>query len=381
MRIGHTWRRLLGLAALSGLAALQTTVAWAQDIVVGQIGPFTVLPAPDAHELNKGIKAYFAQVNARGGVGGRKISFFELDDTYTPDGYVQQFEAAMQRKPVALLSPVGSALVARALKDRLLDKHDVVIINAVPGAEVNRNPGHPRLFHVRAGDGQQIEKIVKHARTLGITRMHVVYQALPIGTSGWAVAQQASSAEGGKLAVQGLEAKHDDAALAAVAKQVAAAGTQSVMVIGAPKFMADAIHQLRQAGVSQSVFALSYMPAGLVHKIAGENGARGVGIAQTFPNPNGVALPLNREFSAAMKALDPKLTAYTSFHLEGYLSARVLVEGLRRAGTPTPEALAKALKSAGEMDFGGFRVDFSKGNTGSNYVDIGVVTTGGRLMY
>ncbi|HOM21172.1 MAG TPA: ABC transporter substrate-binding protein [Ottowia sp.] len=381
MRIA-AWRRFIGMAFFWAMASLQGTAARAaDDIVVGQIGPFTVLPAPDAHELNAGIKACLAQVNARGGVGGRRISFFELDDTYSPDGYVKQFEVAMQRKPVALLSPVGSALLARALKDKLLDKHDVVVINAVPGAEVNRDPGHPRLFHVRAGDRQQIEKIVRHARTLGIARMHVVYQNLPIGASGWAMAQAASRAEGGKLAVQGLESAHDGAALAGAAKQVAASDTQSVLVIGAPKFMADAIHQLRLAGVTQWAFALSYMPAGLVHQLAGEAGARGVSIAQAIPNPNGVATPLNREFAAAMKALDPKLTTYTAFHLEGYLSARVLVEGLRRASSPTPEALAKALKSTGEMDFGGFRVDFSKANTGSQYVDIGVVTSGGKLMY
>ena len=46
-------RRLLILVGVM-VAVLS---AHAQDIVVGQIGPFTVLPAPDAHEINKGAKA------------------------------------------------------------------------------------------------------------------------------------------------------------------------------------------------------------------------------------------------------------------------------------------------------------------------------------
>ena len=56
----------------------------------------------------------------------------------------------MQRKPVALLLPLGSAALKRMLDDHLLDKNDVVILGAIPGAEAFRTPGHPRLFHIRS---------------------------------------------------------------------------------------------------------------------------------------------------------------------------------------------------------------------------------------
>ncbi|MEK9951532.1 MAG: ABC transporter substrate-binding protein, partial [Curvibacter sp.] len=110
-----------------GVVLLLPLAAAAQDIVIGQIGPFSGLPAPDAPQLNQGARAYFAQLNKAGGINGRKISFFELDDTYKPDGFVAAFEQAMQRKPVALISPVGSASLQRMFADKLLDKHDVVI--------------------------------------------------------------------------------------------------------------------------------------------------------------------------------------------------------------------------------------------------------------
>ena len=95
----------------------------------------------------------------------------------------------MQRKPVALISPVGSAAIKRMLDHKLLDKHDVVVMNAVPGAEALRNPGHPRLFHVRAGDKQQLEKIVNHARALSILKLGVLYQNIPMGVSGMKVVE------------------------------------------------------------------------------------------------------------------------------------------------------------------------------------------------
>lgn len=372
--------RLARLACLS--AALAAGGAGAQDIMLGQIGPFTVLPAPDAPEINAGIQAYVKQANAAGGVRGRKLGFFSLDDRYSADGFVEQLGKALEKKPVALLSPIGSAALSEMYKRKLLDHSDVVIMNVIPGAESLRNPGHPRVFHIRAGDKQQIEKIVHHARTLGTARMAVLYQDLVIGTSGFAMAEQAAQAEG-LQGLKGVKSGPEAAALAAAAGEVKKLDPQAVLVVGAPRFMADGVAALRKAGVSQSLFVLSYVPAGLLVKLAGPEGARGVGIAQTFPNPNGVTLPLQRDFQAAMKAVQPELKSYTPFHLEGYLSARTVAEAIRRSKDRdvTPATLEKALRNAGEIDFGGYRVDFSKSNVGSSWVDIGVVTADGKIRY
>jgi ABC-type branched-subunit amino acid transport system substrate-binding protein len=371
-----TLRRL----ALASLAAAAMG-AGAQDVVIGQVGPFTVIPVPDAPEINQGIQAYVQQANKGGGVKGRKLSLFELDDRYSAEGFAEQFGKAMDKKPVALLSPIGSAALTRMLSDKMLDKSDVIVINAIPGAESLRNPGHPRLFHLRAGDKQQIEKIVNHARTLNITRMAVLYQDLAIGTSGWAMAEQAG--KDSKLELKGVKSGTDAAALEKATKELNQLNSQAVLIVGAPRFMADGVAALRKGGTSQMLFVLSYVPPGLVAKLAGSEAARGVGIAQTYPNPNGITLPLQRDFQTAMKAAYPQLTTYTSFQLEGYLSARVLAEGIKRhkEGPITAASLEKSLRGAGEMDFGGFRVDFTNGNVGSRWVDIAVIAQDGKLRY
>lgn len=368
--------------ALTSIAAVCSAAGAAPnadtEIVAAQVGPFTGLPVPDAHELNAGIRAAFAQVNARGGIGGRRLTLFEVDDTYTGDGFVRAFEQALTRRPVALLSPVGSVALKRMLDDRLLDRREMVVINAVPGAESLRNPGHPLLFHVRAGDRQQIDKIVNHARTLGITKVAVLHQDIPIGTSGLAVAQQAANGTGMELMPFMSTLAAPD--IAAAAGKVRTWEPQAVLVLGAPRFMADGVAGLRAAGVGQFIFALSYVPPALLSKVAGA-GARGVALAQTYPNPNGISLPLQREFRAAMASTHPDLTTYGSFHLEGYLSARVLAEATRRAREISATGIATALRTMGEVDFGGFRVDFSKGNAGGRFVDIGVVDSNGRLVF
>lgn len=371
-------RRRFGEGMLAAVAAPALAQGAEGDIVVGQVGPFTVLPVPDAPQLNQGMKACLAQVNERGGINGRRVSFFEIDDTYSAEGFVKAFGQALQRRPAALLSPIGSSALSHALNDKLFDQADVIVINAIPGAEALRNPGHPKLFHIRAGDRQQIEKIVAHAATLGIPSLAVVHQDIVIGTSGLKMAQAAAQTH--RIEVTGFQATTDKASLAAAAKKASDSGAKAVLVIGSPRFMADGVAELRHAGAGSFVFALSYVPAGLLAKIAG-SGARGVALAQTFPNPMGVSLPLQREFQSGMKAAFPEVKQYTSFHLEGYISARVFAEAARRAKEVTPDGVARSLRTMGEYDMGGFRVNFARNNVGSSFVDIGVVTAEGRLMY
>lgn len=373
-------RQILQLALT--LAAPMPVLAQApNDIVVAQIAPFTVLPSPDATELNEGMTAAFSEFNSRGGIGGRRIELLTLDDTYSYDGFKARLNDVMLRKPVALLNPVGSAALKGVLDNGLLDKNDVIILNAVPGASVLRDPGHPKLFHIRAGDEQQIQKVVAHARSLTIKSMGVLYIDNIMGTSGLAAAKSAARGAGGApLKITEARATAAWASIEAGAKTIAAARPESVLVIGSPRFMGEGVKALRAAGVSQQLFTLSYLSAEAMQRIAGA-GARGVAIAQTFPNPGTVKLPLLRAFHTSMKARHPSMKAYTPFHLEGYVTARVFIEAVRIAKTITPAGVAEALRARGKIDLGGYSVNFGAGNVGSTWVDLSVVNAKGHLSY
>lgn len=366
------WLAATAACALPGLGQAAT-----DDIVVGQIGPFTGTPVPGAPEINQGLKAALGQLNAAGGVHGRRLALFELDDAFKAEGFVRCFAEALERKPVALLSPMGTSAVQRLLDDRLLDRHDMTVLNAVPGAESLRSPGHPRLFHIRAGDRQQVERVVRHAVTLGVTQMAVLYQDMSIGASGLAAAQQVAGELGMKFAA--FLAPDEGPALVAAAARAAESQAQSVLVLGSPRFAAEGIAALRRVGYGRAVYALSYVSPALVSKLA-EGGARGVALAQVFPSPNGSKTPLQLTFQAAMKRQGLG-GPYTAFQLEGYVTARVLADALRQARDLTPAGLAKALRSAGDINLGGFNVNFSRDNVGSPFVDIAMLNSEGRLVY
>ncbi|AMO25323.1 hypothetical protein UC35_08055 [Ramlibacter tataouinensis] len=367
------------LAATAAAAAILPSRGWSagEDIVAGQIGPFTGMPAPDAREVNQGIRAAFAQINAGGGVNGRRLALFELDDGYKDEGFVRQFAEAMKRRPVALLSPVGTRSIQRMLDEKLLDAADTLVLNAIPGAESLRSPGHPKLFHIRAGDRQQVERIIRHAVTLGMTQMAVLVQDVPIGKSQLAAAVKAAESLNVKLTTFTVAA--NAASLAEPAARAAATPSHSALVLGSPKFGADAIVALRKAGHAKSVYALSYVPPAMVMQAA-EGASRGVALAQVFPNPNGSKMALQHRFQDAMKRAGVT-GPYTVFHLEGYVNARVLAEGLRRTREAGAAGLARALRAMGDCDLGGYHVDFSRDNVGSSFVDIAVINGAGRLVY
>ena len=67
--------------------------------------------------------------------------------------------------------------------------------------------------------------------------------------------------------------------------------------------------------------------------------------------------------------------------LEGFAAAKVLVEGLRRAGVnPNREKLQKALEGIRKLDIGGLEVSYSpEDHTGLDFADLSIIGTDGKF--
>ena len=84
---------------------------------------------------------------------------------------------------------------------------------------------------------------------------------------------------------------------------------------------------------------------------------------------------------AAAKKSDSKDVTYNS--LEGYLTAKVFVEALRRAGKDlSRDKLFTALESLNNIDLGGFIVDYSSGKrAGSSFVALSIISKTGQFLH
>ena len=112
----------------------------------------------------------------------------------------------------------------------------------------------------------------------------------------------------------------------------------------------------------------------------GPGSGAGVVVSQVVPSPYNPANTIAREFADTVRKSGGATKANFS-SMEGYLAARVLVEGLRRApGKVSREGLIAGLESIDRQSFGGFDVSFSPRNhVASKFVDLSMITADGRV--
>ena len=108
---------------------------------------------------------------------------------------------------------------------------------------------------------------------------------------------------------------------------------------------------------------------------------QGLGLSQVMPFPYSATLPLVADYQSLMKTY-AKGTPYSYSTMEGYMNARVLVMALKKAGNaPTRASVRQALEGLGQVNLGGYPLNFSPTNrVGSRFVDLTVVSRTGSLM-
>ena len=374
-RISCIVRRALACVAL-GLSLTAT----AKEVVIGQIAPLSGVLASTGRQMVLGGQVYFDAVNEAGGVHGARIRTVVMDDGYRVEDTVRLTrELTARPEVVALFGLAGTANIGQLLADKVLAEGRMPVVAPYTGGDILRQPYNPWIFHVRAGYVDEAEHMVRQVETLGIRRVAVFYQNDAFGTSGLQGVQAALQRRGLELAAAAAYERNTTDVDKAVTT-ILAAEAQAVIMIAVNKPAAAFIKQYRTAGGGGLLFNISVVdPAELV-KLAGLKEARGLGISQVVPFPYQPNLPVVREFHRALRKHAPdEAVNYTNF--EEYLGAKVLVEGLRRAGpNPTRERLMTALESLKDFDLGGITVSYGpQQRIGSRYVEITVIGVDGKL--
>ena len=230
---------------------------------------------------------------------------------------------------------------------------------------------------MRATYQREAEKAITHLASMGITRVALVYADDSFGADGIQGAQKGLAAA--KLTAVVSE-KFDRAKpdFAPIAAKVAKADAQAVLMVASGSAVVDATTALRTAGSAAQIVTLSNNASSGFIKSLGAN-ARGVIVTQVFPNERAVTYPMVKEAQELAKTKG--LTEISPAMLEGFAAAKVLVEGLKRAGPkPTREKIQVALESIKKLDLGGLEVNFSpEDHTGLDFADLAIIGTDGRF--
>ena len=369
------FRILLGVTALAAMLGLQAargaeTGVTNELVVIGQSCALTGPAQELGSEMRLGAQAYFNQVNQAGGVHGRQIKLVTLDDGYEPDRAAANTKKLINEEKVfSLFGYVGTPTANASLP--IFTEAKVPFFGAFTGAESLRNPFNRYIFNVRASYFDETEKIVEQLTSLGVRNIAVFYQNDAYGQAGLTGVQRALTRRNMKI-VSTATVERNTVAVDAAVKTLAPGQPDVIIMISAYKSIAAFVKAAKQAGYTGQFHNVSFVGSRALAEELGPEGY-GVAISQVMPFPFASSLPVVRDYLQAMKLASSAQASFTS--LEGYVAARVFVEGLKRAGKDlTRDKFIAALETLSYADIGGFNVNFTpKSHNGSIYVDLTMI--------
>ena len=350
------------LAATVAFAALSVP-ALAEDGVTSDtitFGQAAVLEGPASAlglGMQKGLNAAFDEINAKGGVHGRKIKLISANDGYEPDRAIAATKKLIEEDKVfALIGPVGTPTSAAAQPIATAAK--VPFMGAFTGAGFLRNPKLENVINVRASYDAETEAWVKHlTEDLKISKIGIFYQDDAFGRAGLSGFKKAMDKRNMTIAAEATYERNTVAVKTGVLALKQAA-PEAVVIVGAYKPVAEYIKLSKKVGFNPVFVNISFVGANALAKELGPDG-KGVIISQVVPFPGDTSLKVVADYHAAINAADPK--AEPEFvSLEGYLTGRLAIAALDKAGKDlTRDGMLKAIKDTGKFDIGGLPMTFS----------------------
>jgi len=354
-----------------------------EEIVLGTSAAFSGPSQGLGIELYRGAQAYFTQVNAEGGINGRRVVLKLYDDGYQPVPSVQNtMELLLRDRVFALFGYVGTPTVTRVLPIlKKFQQENVYIFFPFTGAQPQREPPYGEFaFNLRASYLEETSGLVDNFLAIGRRRIAVFYQADAYGRSGWAGVRSALGAYGERIVAEATYTR-GAAFTSSMGDQVAIlreANPDAVICIGAygacAAFLRDAVDGGIEAPIANLSFVGSENLLQLIIESVGESGpyTRWLVNSQVVPSYEDDSIPIVREYSALMRQNNPMVPealrqpGYAPFErsftsLEGFANAKMMAEILTRLGdSPGRAQLEEAIFTVRDFDLGiGELISFS----------------------
>ncbi|MDB5804966.1 MAG: amino acid/amide transporter substrate-binding protein family [Betaproteobacteria bacterium] len=370
---------------VSALTTVATPVA-AQEVLVGQVGSQTnIVTGANGRGINIGINAYFASVNAAGGVNGKKLKLvFKEDDGNGPKMVAASRELAANKDLVAFAGFVNTSGLTEMAKKNTFAELGVPLVAPLQGDKTIVSADG--IFPFRSGYPDETTALIKEAVSTQKKRVVVAYFSATFGPSMEKLAQDEAKKAGlpvvASIKIDAAPEKFKEN-MAAASAEVIKANPDAVIMLMSSRFAAEMVRAVKNSpAASAQMYAMSVVWADEIVKAAGAEKARGTVIIQAIPFPYSVTLPVVGEYQRVMKQYAPsEQINFPTF--EGFIAGKITVEAIKRAGpNPTREKVLKALLAMGEYNLGGVYVNYGPAaRKGWGGTDPSVIGPNGKLLH
>jgi branched-chain amino acid transport system substrate-binding protein len=343
MLVLATLTLLSSVAACRGGAGGTSTGDNQSPIKVGQIVSLTGNYTPLGTENQKSVALAVEQVNASGGVLGRKIELIVRDDKSQPDQSVLAFNDIKGSDVTAIIgSPFSNSALATI---PLVDREKIPYLSLTP-ADEQVTPVHPNVFVIPATSATYGERILEYFKGTGVSKIAVAYDS----KSSYAVAgfkgMQAKAGEYGVTLVGSPEFQTTTTEFSSVLAPVKSSGAQALVVwaTGAPSVAIA--KQYATAGLNIPLVVTGAQASNLWLQPVGP-AAEGVVVACTI-GVVGSSLPDGALKKSVEEFTGPFQTKYGNpppqFAYDGYSAVKLLVAALAKAKSADRQKVQQALE-------------------------------------
>jgi len=169
---------LAGMGALAVPARAQT----GKPIKIGEINSYKAQPA-FLEPYKKGMELAVEEINASGGVNGRKLELFTRDDNANPGDAVRAAEELISREQVDVLAGSFLSNIGLALTDFAKQKKFFFLAGEPLTDKIVWQNGNRYTFRLRTSTYMQVAMLVPEAAAMKKKRWAVVYPNYEYGQS------------------------------------------------------------------------------------------------------------------------------------------------------------------------------------------------------
>lgn len=165
------------------LGVLISISAYANGVIkVGEINSYKTVPA-FLEPYRKGIELAVEQVNAQGGIHGKKLEVIMRDDGGTQSGAIREAQALIQRDKVDLLAGGFLSHIALAISDFAQKKNIFFLAGEPLTDKLIWEKGNTNTFRLRGSTYMKVAMLVDDAIALKKKRWALVYPNYEYGQS------------------------------------------------------------------------------------------------------------------------------------------------------------------------------------------------------
>jgi branched-chain amino acid transport system substrate-binding protein len=349
-------------AALAAAALFAASPAGAADAIkVGAIlavtGPASNLGAPEARTL----EMLAAELNAKGGVGGRRVEVIVKDSGGSPEKAISFAKQLIEEQGVIAI--IGPSTSGESIAVKAIAEEARTVLLSCAAAEVITTPVMPHVFKVAPKDSLAADAIFRRMKKMGIARIGLLSSNTGFGKAGKEQVEKRAAEHGIRVVASEVYDKSATDLTAEVTK-LKAANVEAVLNWSIEPAQSIVIKDVRQIGLAVPIFQS--------HGFANVQYARAAGAAA-----EGVMFPASRVVVAdalpAGHRQKPVVAAYkeayearykedvSTFGGHAYDAFTILVKALKEVG-PDREKVRSAIEATRGLVGTAGLFDFSPGD-------------------